>query len=457
MADLLNKLIKPLINSPARFTIFSFALMILAGTLLLMLPQAANKPISLIDALFTSVSAVCVTGLAVVDTGSAFSSTGQWIILALIQTGGLGIMTISTIIIFMIKKRSSLTDRIIIQDTFIHNHKYNISQTLWAITISTLIIEGTGVIIMFLCFHADHGISQSLKLSVFHSVSAFCNAGFSILPDSLTIYREKIALNLVFCLLIILGGIGFPVLMELKEQFPYNRRTWPRLSLHTKIVLSATGILLFTGTTLICLMEWHNTLSSLSLPGRVLASFFQAVNARTSGFNSLPIGAMANETLFILMIFMFIGASPGSCGGGIKTTTAATLFTLGISRLKGSEYPHLFNRTISDKNIGKAISIILISLAIVFLGIFLLHMTEVGDISHANSRGKFLEICFEVISAFGTVGLSTGMTPALTVAGKLIITFIMFIGRLGPLVVAIAVSRPTSSTYQFAEESIMIG
>jgi trk system potassium uptake protein TrkH len=221
--------------------------------------------------------------------------------------------------------------------------------------------------------------------------------------------------------------------------------------------LTTTGILLFTSTIMIGLMEWHNTLSSLSLPGRVLASFFQAVNTRTSGFNSLPIGAMANGTLFILIIFMFIGASPGSCGGGIKTTTAATIFIMGISRLKGIEHPHLFNRKISDKSVGKAISIVLISLGIVFLGILLLNITELGDVSHINSRGKFLEICFEVISAFGTVGLSTGITPTLTVLGKLIITCIMFIGRLGPLVIAIALSRPSLSSYQFAEENIMIG
>lgn len=457
MSDLLNKLIKPLIQSPARFTIFSFGLLILTGTFLLMLPQATNTSIHLIDALFTSASAVCVTGLTVVDTGSAFSALGQWIILALIQAGGLGIMTISTIIIFMLKKRSNLAGRTIIHDTFIHKSKYTISQTLRAILISTIAIEGIGIIIMFFCFHSNHDIIQSLKLSVFHSISAFCNAGFSTLPDSMTPYRENIPLNLIFCFLIISGGIGFPVMIELKEQFPVNRRTWPRLSLHTKIVLSTTGILLFTGTMIICLMEWHNTLASLSLPGRVLASFFQAVNARTTGFNSLPIGAMANETLFILIIFMFIGASPGSCGGGIKTTTVATLFILAISRLKGNKYPHLFNRKISDKSVGKAISIVLISLGIVFIGILLLNITELGDMSHISSRGKFLEISFEVISAFGTVGLSTGTTPTLTVMGKLIITFIMFIGRLGPLVIAIAVSQPSLSSYQFAEENIMIG
>lgn len=457
MPDFFARLLKPLIQSPARFTIASFALMILTGTLLLMLPQAANTPVSLIDALFTSASAVCVTGLTVVDTGTTFTSLGQWIILALIQAGGLGIMTISTIIVLMLKKRSNLTGRAIIQDTFIHDSKYNLYKMLWAITISTFLIEGIGIIFMFPCFHPEYGNLQSLKLSVFHAISAFCNAGFSIFPDSVMRYQENIPLNLVFCFLIISGGIGFPVIIELKECFPFNRRTWSRLTLHTKIVLSATGILLLTSTAIIGLMEWHNTLAPLSVPGRVLAAFFQAVNARTAGFNSLPIGSLANETLFVLMLFMFIGASPGSCGGGIKTTTAATLMTLGFSRLRGSDYPHLFNRKISDSSVGKAISIVLISMTIVFLGIFLLHMSEIGDVSHTDTRGKFLEICFEVISAFGTVGLSTGMTPSLTAAGKLIISCIMFIGRLGPLVVAIAVSRPASSTYQFADESIMIG
>jgi trk system potassium uptake protein TrkH len=253
------------------------------------------------------------------------------------------------------------------------------------------------------------------------------------------------------------GGIGFPVLSELKQRLSFKRRTWSRLSLHSKLVLSTTAFLLFTSTIMILFMEWHNTLAQLAVPTRFLSSFFQAVNARTSGFNSLPVGNMANATLFILILFMFVGASPGSCGGGIKTTTFATLAVLGISRFQGHERPHLFGRSISEKSIGKAVSVVLISTIVVCIGIMILLMAELGDVSHPQSRGKFLELLFEVVSAFGTVGLSTGITNSLSTTGKIIITCMMFVGRLGPLLVAIAVSRPITSRYFHAEENIIIG
>jgi trk system potassium uptake protein TrkH len=204
-------------------------------------------------------------------------------------------------------------------------------------------------------------------------------------------------------------------------------------------------------------MEWHNTLSPLSVPDRILSGFFQAVNARTSGFNTLPLGSMANETLFILILLMFIGASPGSCGGGIKTTTFSTLVAFGISRFRGHERPQLFNRSISERSIQKAVSVVLISTLVVCVGIMILLETELGGIPHPQSRGKFLELFFEVVSAFGTVGLSTGITDRLSTIGKIIITGIMFIGRLGPLLVAVAVSRPIKARYFYAEENIMIG
>jgi trk system potassium uptake protein TrkH len=261
----------------------------------------------------------------------------------------------------------------------------------------------------------------------------------------------------MICILIICGGIGFLVLSELKQNLLFNRRRRLRLSLHSKLVLTVTGILLVSSSIMIILMEWHNTLAPLSFPNRFLAGFFQAVTARTAGFNTLPIGEMANETLFILVLLMFIGASPGSCGGGIKTSTFASLVVMGLSRLRGQERPQIFQRTISAASIGKAISVVLISTLVIVLANLIILMTELGETPHPVSRGKFLELLFEVVSAFGTVGLSTGVTAGLGKAGKLILSMVMFVGRLGPLVIAMAVSRSTAPRYYYAEEEIMSG
>ncbi|MCJ7773541.1 MAG: ATPase, partial [Desulfobacterales bacterium] len=321
----------------------------------------------------------------------------------------------------------------------------------------TFFLEALGAVILFLCFSSRNEPLTALYFSIFHSISAFCNAGFSLFSDSFAGYISNWPLNLTICFLIIAGGIGFPVLSEIRQRFSLKHPTWSRLSLHSKIVLSTTTALLLIGTLLILIMEWNNTLSPLNVFNRILAAFFHSVNARTSGFNTLPIGNMANQTLFVLISLMFIGASPGSCGGGIKTTTLTSLFILGMSRFRGQERPSLFGRTLSEISIGKAVSIFLISALIVCIGIMILLATELGDTPHPLSRGHYLELFFEVVSAFGTVGLSTGITSSLTTVGKLVITLTMFIGRLGPLVIAMAVSRSVIARYHFAEENIIIG
>lgn len=449
---------KSIVQSPARIAITGFALLISMGTILLMLPAASTgKHIGFVNALFTSTSAVCVTGLAVVDTGSGLSLFGQSILLILIQVGGLGIMTMSTLFLMLAGKRPGLTGQIVVQDTFTHTRERNISSILKDVILFTCVIEGLGIILMFFCFLPGNDIKRALFLSIFHSISAFCNSGFSVFSDSFVGYRGSWALNLVLCFLIISGGIGFLVLSELKLKFSFKRRSLSRLSLHSKIVLSTTVILLVSGTFLITAMEWHNTLAPLSVPGRFLSAFFQSVTARTAGFNTLSIGNMTNETLFFIILLMFIGASPGSCGGGIKTTSLATLVVLGTSRFRGHERPQLFNRTISYVSVGRATSVIMLSMIVVCIGIMLLLMTEIGEVAHPQSRGKFLELLFEAVSAFGTVGLSTGITAGLSVMGKIILSGIMFVGRLGPLVVGMAVSRDAVPRYHYAEETIMVG
>jgi trk system potassium uptake protein len=237
-----------------------------------------------------------------------------------------------------------------------------------------------------------------------------------------------------------------------------GRKTHVHLSLHTKLVLTTTGCLLVAGTALFLLMEWNNTLAKLAFPERFLASFFQSVTPRTAGFNTLPYGAMANQTLFVTVLLMFIGASSGSTGGGIKTGTFATLVALGWSRFRGYEHPQVFHRSISAGSVGRAMSVTMVCALLVVLGTLILQVTEIGaGPQAAGGRDKFLELLFEVTSAFGTVGLSTGVTPSLTDLGKLLITFVMFLGRLGPLVVAVAVSGQKTMRYRHAEESIMIG
>jgi trk system potassium uptake protein TrkH len=321
----------------------------------------------------------------------------------------------------------------------------------------TFIIEGLGTVLFCFRFLPDNGLLDGLFLSVFNAVSAFCNAGLTPFSDSFMSFRTDWMINWGLCFLIISGGIGFPVLSELKRQFPFNRRRWRSMSLHTRLILSTTAALLLAGTLLILFMEQGNTLASLPPRERFLAAFFQSVTARTAGFNTLPISQMANETLFVLITLMFIGASSGSCGGGIKTGTFMTLVVMGFSRLRGYEQPQIFQRSISVATVGRAISVVMMSLLVVILGTWLILMTELGDLPHSLSRGKFLELFFEVISAFGTVGLSMGITAVLSTAGKLLITLIMFVGRLGPLVVAIAVSRRKVIPYRYAEESIMVG
>lgn len=453
-----RSLVKQLFQSPARISILSFAILISIGTVLLMLP-AASVSISLefVDALFTATSASCVTGLVVVDTGSELSPIGQFIILVLIQVGGLGIMTFSTLFLLMAGRRPSLTDRIVIQDTFTHGGERSLSSILKNLILFTFVMEVLGSVLLFMRFLPGRAIGEAVYLSIFHAVSAFCNAGFSLFAESFAGYRSDWMMNLVICILIISGGIGFVVISELRHLYPINRRGWSRLSLHTKLVLCTTAILLISSTLLIIIMEWRNTLAGLPIHNQILAAFFQAVTVRTAGFNTLAIGDMASVTLFIMLILMFVGACPGSCGGGIKTTTFASLTLFGLARLQGRSRPQVFHRTIAEASTGKSISLVMVSVVVVMLGTIAILTAELGEIPQYLSRGKFLDLLFEVVSAFGTVGLSTGVTEELSLAGKLIITLVMFVGRLGPLMVIVAIRHRESASYYYAEENILIG
>jgi trk system potassium uptake protein TrkH len=393
-----------------------------------------------------------------VDTGAYFTPFGQAVILVLIQIGGLGIMTLSTLFLLLAGRRLSLTGRSAVQDTFTHSGDRDPGHIVRQAVAFTLVMEGLGTALLFFGFYPDSsGPAQALWQASFHAVSAFCNAGFSIFSDGLIGFRSSWIVNLTVCVLIVSGGVGFLVVAEVRAHLFAENRRWRRLSLHSKLVISTTGVLIAAGALIIFFMEGSNTLAQLSGPQRALAALFQSITARTAGFNTLPIGSMASETLFVMILLMFIGASPGSCGGGIKTTTFATICLLGVARLKGRDHPQAFSRKISGASVAKAIGLAMLSLLVVVAGTLALTMSELGGVSRLQSQGRFFELLFETVSAFGTVGLSMGATAGLSVAGKLMITAIMFIGRLGPLVLAVAVARRHAPRFSYAEEKVMIG
>jgi len=444
--------------SPERTLILSFLIIILIGTFLLSLPHAARQQsTSFIDALFTATSAVCVTGLIVVDTGSFYSQFGQMVILILIQVGGLGIMTFSVFFYLLLGRSIGFRDRRIIQDTFSQFPIKNIYVLLKSVFLYTMVIELVGTLLLLVGWRGHFPPITALYFSLFHAISAFCNAGFCLFPDSLVGFQSNILVNLSITSLIILGGIGFIVLKEMVER-ALRRKPPLRISLHSKIVLTTTATLIALGTLFIFFIERDNSLVKFPLGEQILISYFQSVTSRTAGFNTIPMVGLSNATCFILIILMFIGASPGSCGGGIKTTNLATLFSLAMNRYKGRDRANLFKRTIPHETVARSISIILASGLTVAIITILLLITQLGDISHTESRGLFLEYLFETISAFGTVGLSMGVTSKLDSAGKLIITAMMLLGRLGPLTLAFAMARKMRrAEFQYAEENIIVG
>jgi len=416
--------------------------------MLLNLPAASStgKSIGFIDALFTATSATCVTGLIVLNTGKDFSTFGQLIILILLQCGGLGIMTMSTMFAFLIGKRISLRQRLIMQESLNQFSIGGLVHLAKFILIFTVIIEGIGATILFFCWQKNYSPVQALYLGVFHSISAFCNAGFSLFSDSIMRYRGDLIINLTFMTLITLGGIGFLVLLELLQ---YGKNG--TLSLHTKLVLKISFILILIGFIGVYLIEYSNplTLGNLNLSEKIYSSIFQSITARTAGFNTIHIGSMLNPTLFLIIILMFIGASPGSTGGGIKTTTFSLLILYVWSSLTGKKEINLFKRRVSPDIIPKALAVITLSLALVVTMTILLSYVEGED---------FIKILFEVVSAFGTVGLSTGITPSLSTAGKIIIIITMFAGRLGPLGLALSlIQKREPEVIKYPEEKVMVG
>jgi trk system potassium uptake protein TrkH len=439
--------------SPPQILVIGFLSVIFIGAILLMLPISNTKECSFVDALFTSTSAVCVTGLIVKDTPNDFTLFGQIVIMLLIQIGGLGYMTSATIIFLILGKKIGITERLTIKEGLNVESLEGIVRFTKGVLLFTLIFELAGTLVLTARFLIDHSFKDAFLFGLFHSVSAFNNAGFSLFSDSLIRYREDIIVNFTITTLFIIGGIGFIVVRDI---YKYYRKEVPRLSQHTKIVLSATAVLILGGALSIYLLEATNpkTFLDMSLKEKMLISYFSSVTPRTAGFNTIDYSLLRTETLFLTIVLMFIGASPGSTGGGVKTSTFAIIIASLYATVSGLRDAVLFKRRIPSDTVSK--SFLLITLAAIFC-------TLSTHFIITTQSTQYLSGMFEVTSAFGTVGLSVGdggvrsLSALFTPIGKLAISFTMFVGRLGPLTLAIAVTRRAQEHYRYPEGSVIIG
>lgn len=451
-SDINNK-IESIKMNPSQFLILWFAILIFLGATLLNLPFASvdGMSIGFIDALFTAASAVCVTGLTVVNTAMYWTLFGKIVILLLIQIGGLGIMTMATLIALMLGKRITLKDRLLMQEELNTNSIQGIVRLTRNIIGSTIVIESIGAVFLSFVFIKDYGVIKGIWFAIFHAISAFCNAGFDIIGNGLVNYVGNPIVNIVISMLVIIGGIGFYVLWDIIR----NKR-FKKFTLHTKLVLIITGMFLVLGFFVLLILEYTNinTLGNLNFGEKILASLFQSMTPRTAGFNTIEISSLRMPTVVIMLLFMFIGGSPGSTAGGVKTTTIGVVLITIYSIVKGNKDIEIFSRRISNLLIFRAIAVIGIAFLIIMLVSLLLTITEV------NSGFDFLDIIFEITSAFGTVGLSRGLTPYLSIVGRLIITCTMFIGRIGPLTMAFAFAlkqRKNKGYYRYPEGKILVG
>ncbi len=438
------------IMTPSRVLVLGFAGVILFGALLLTLPQATQDGLGLpfLNAAFTATSAVCVTGLVVVDTASTFTLFGQWVILFLIQVGGLGFMTFATLFAMLLGRKITLKERLLLQEALNQVSVEGIVRLTKSILKISFAIEALGALILTLRWYSDFGWSKALYYGVFHSISAFNNAGFDLFGNfsSLTAFVGDPTVNITIMFLIICGGIGFIVLADLLGPRKKFR-------LHTKIVLQVSVALILLGAVFILIMEFTNpkTLGPLPFGTKVLAAFFQSVSPRTAGFNTINLAGMHDTTLLSMIVLMFIGASPGGTGGGIKTTTFISIVLSVFSTYRSDPHVVLEGRTLPKDVIQKAWAITTSAAILIFLILSILSYTENSDL---------LTVLFEVTSAFGTVGLTLGITPILSSAGKMAIILTMFIGRVGPLTLAFVLSQKKAKQVahvKYPDERILIG
>jgi trk system potassium uptake protein TrkH len=456
--NLKKKLQKLLSPRPITLPVFFFMAAIFIGGVLLHAPFSGNgRQVSFLDALFTSTSAVCVTGLAVVDTGTAYTRAGHIIIMLLIQGGGLGIMTFSSLAIYLWKRRVSLTDKIAVGQSILNNANFHLGKFLVQMLLVTLGIELLGAVILFLSDQQGFAPFSAL----FHAVSAFCNAGFSLHKDNLIGYQGSLPVNLTIMALIVFGGLGFSVLIEggtFLGQRLRGRRAILHDAWHIGIVVKTSLFLITAGAAFLYCSEFVFYKAYLPANEAVLSAFFQSVTCRTAGFNTLNIAAMTDASLLFMIMLMFIGGAPGSCAGGIKVTTFRVLHSFINAQARGRHQVLIGKYAVDDESVSSSLTLFFFAVAILFCSVIILNFTEGGGLPHPETHGRFLEIVFEAVSAFGTVGLSADLTPKLSSGGKIIIIGLMFIGRLGPLLLLSSVqSFGTKLLYSRPEEKLSIG
>lgn len=451
VSNIVNKM------EPTQIMVIGFAIVILIGAILLSMPISTQngESIGFLDALFTSTSAVCVTGLIAVDTSTYWSFFGQLIIITLIQIGGLGFMTVTTLFSLIIKKRINLKERLLIQESLNQIDLSGLVKLTRYILLTTFFIEGTGALLLSTVFIPQFGILNGIWYSIFHAISAFCNAGFDLMGvvsgpfSSLTYYVNNFTITITISLLIILGGIGFPVILDV-----IRNKKLSKLTIHSKVVLFSTIVLIAFGMLFILLLEYNNpnTLGKLGFGGKILASLFQSITIRTAGFNTIDLAAMRESSIFVMIILMFIGASPASTGGGIKTTTIATLILTVKSFILEKQDIEVCKRRIIETTVKKSLGIFLIGITIVVMGTLIISITD-PDFS-------LLEVEFEVVSAIATVGLSIGGSPNLSVLGKIFIMLFMFMGRVGSLTIFMALASrgvKNNPPIRYPEGKIIVG
>ncbi|MGJ8544862.1 MAG: TrkH family potassium uptake protein [Sulfitobacter sp.] len=432
--------------SPPAILAAIYALFILLGAWLLWLPFSHTGNVSFSDAFFTATSAVTVTGLAVVDTGTAFTLPGQIILTLLIQIGGLGLMTFAALLMSMLGMTIGLPQQMVLRDEMGHHSLRNLGALVRVVIAVALCTEALGTALLMLVFVPEFGWAAGFWQALFHAISAFNNAGFSLFPDSLSGYVANPLVNITITALFIISGLGFVVLADL-----HNKRSWNPLSLHSKLMLTGTGFLIFWASVMFALLEWNNpgTLGTLDGTGAKLwASWFQAVTPRTAGFNTLDYAQMHDSTTIMTISLMLVGGGPSSTAGGIKVTTLIVLILATAAFFRRRDRLQVFGRSLGLSEIMKVLALTTLSLFLVMFGLF---VTSIGY------EGHFLDIFFEVASAFGTVGLSRGATGELDGAGRLLIEATMFIGRLGPLTLGFFLANPTPGRVRYPEGRVYLG
>jgi trk system potassium uptake protein TrkH len=440
----------------------SFLLLIGLGTVgFRVLPGLyTGSPLGWLDALFTATSAVCVTGLIVVDTASYFTPWGQAYVLLLIQLGGLGIITFTSVIIVALGQRLSLRQETLAGGAAGAVDVVDYRDLLWAAVRFTVGAEVVGAVLLYLCWGPGLGWTDAAWPALFHAVSAFCNAGFSTFSGSLTAFRANLPLLSVVMALIVVGGLGFVTLEELYVWRRVRRKTTRfRLSVHSRLVLGTTALLIVGGWIAFTAFEWDNTLAGMPLARRLVNGLFASITPRTAGFNTIDYAQVEAETSVLTLIFMTIGGSPASTAGGVKTTTVALLGLLAWSRLRGRPTTSISGRTLPESTVQKAMSLLLVALAFVVAGIFLFSVTEIPDTVTA-AAAPFLSYVFEVVSAFNTVGLSMGVTGDLSAVGRVGTVVLMVVGRVGTLTFVAAMARPPTRIpggLRYAKEDVAIG